>query len=68
SKQIIQTNHALRRGTMLDRSVFMGNDVKGRTIGIVGIGNVGRRVAQEERPGNMEDFRKHTLSTAVHSS
>src|SRR5262249_50090599 len=41
SKQIIQTNHALRRGTMHDRSVFMGNDVKGRTIGIVGIGNVG---------------------------
>jgi D-3-phosphoglycerate dehydrogenase / 2-oxoglutarate reductase len=29
SKQIIQTNHALRRGTMHDRSVFMGNDVKG---------------------------------------
>jgi D-3-phosphoglycerate dehydrogenase / 2-oxoglutarate reductase len=46
SKQIIQTNHALRRGTMHDRSVFMGNDVKGRTIGIVGIGNVGRRVAE----------------------
>jgi D-3-phosphoglycerate dehydrogenase len=46
SKQIIQTNHALRRGTMHDRGVFMGNDVKGRTIGIVGIGNVGRRVAE----------------------
>jgi D-3-phosphoglycerate dehydrogenase len=46
SKQIAQTNHALRRGTMADRSAFMGNDVKGRTIGIVGIGNVGRRVAE----------------------
>jgi D-3-phosphoglycerate dehydrogenase / 2-oxoglutarate reductase len=46
SKQIIQTNHALRRGTMHDRSVFMGTDVKERTIGIVGIGNVGRRVAE----------------------
>ena len=46
SKQIVQTNHALRRGTMGDRSAFMGNDVKGRTIGIVGIGNVGRRVAR----------------------
>src|SRR5215813_13153235 len=45
-KQIIQTNHALRRDTMGDRTVFMGNDVKGRTIGIVGIGNVGRRVAE----------------------
>lgn len=45
SKQIIQTNHALRRGTMHDRTAFMGNDVNGRTIGIVGLGNVGRRVA-----------------------
>jgi D-3-phosphoglycerate dehydrogenase len=46
SKQIVQTNHALRRGAMGDRTAFMGNDVKGRTIGIVGIGNVGRRVAE----------------------
>jgi D-3-phosphoglycerate dehydrogenase / 2-oxoglutarate reductase len=46
SKQIVQTNHALRRGTMRDRNVFLGNDVKGRTIGIVGIGNVGRRIAE----------------------
>ena len=46
SKQIIQSNHALRQGTMNDRSIFIGNDVRGRTIGIVGIGNVGRRIAQ----------------------
>ena len=46
SKQTIQTDHALRRGTMTDRSPFMGSDVKGRTIGIVGLGNVGRRVAE----------------------
>src|SRR5262249_36854124 len=46
SKQIVQTNHALRRGTMRDRNIFMGNDVKGRTIGVVGIGNVGHRIAE----------------------
>ena len=46
SKQIIQTDHALRRGTMRDRAAFIGNDVQGRTIGIVGLGNVGRRVAE----------------------
>jgi D-3-phosphoglycerate dehydrogenase len=45
SKQIIHTDHALRRGTMRDRTAFMGNDPNGRTIGIVGLGNVGRRVA-----------------------
>jgi len=46
SKQIIQTDHALRKGTMHDRNAFMGNDINGRTIGIVGLGNVGRRVAR----------------------
>jgi D-3-phosphoglycerate dehydrogenase len=46
SKQIIQTDHALRRGTMHDRTAFTGRDLEGRTVGIVGIGNVGRRVAE----------------------
>src|SRR3954451_24758032 len=46
SKQIIQTNHALRNGTMHDRNAFMGSDINNRTIGIVGLGNVGRRVAR----------------------
>jgi D-3-phosphoglycerate dehydrogenase len=46
SKHIIQTNHALRQGTMHDRNAFMGHDINGRTIGIVGLGNVGRRIAK----------------------
>jgi D-3-phosphoglycerate dehydrogenase len=45
SKQIIQTNHALRRGALHDRLAFMGSDIHDRTMGIVGLGNVGRRVA-----------------------
>ena len=45
SKQIVQTNHAMRGGRLHDRLAFMGNDVAGRTIGIVGLGNVGRRIA-----------------------
>ena len=45
SKQIIQTDHAMRRGTIRDRTAFMGSDIHGRTIGIVGLGNVGWRVA-----------------------
>jgi D-3-phosphoglycerate dehydrogenase len=31
---------------MHDRTAFTGSDVEGRTIGIVGIGNVGRRLAE----------------------
>ena len=46
SKQIIHTDHAMRRGTIHDRTAFMGSDIHGRTIGIVGLGNVGRRIAE----------------------
>jgi D-3-phosphoglycerate dehydrogenase / 2-oxoglutarate reductase len=46
AKRIVQAHHALRAGALADRSAFMGGDVKGRTIGIIGLGNVGRRVAQ----------------------
>ena len=35
----------MRAGSLGDRTAFMGSDVRGRTIGIVGLGNVGRRVA-----------------------
>jgi D-3-phosphoglycerate dehydrogenase len=45
SKQIVQTNHAMRGGRLHDRMAFIGSDVAGRTIGIVGLGNVGRRIA-----------------------
>ena len=46
SKQVVQINNALRKGTMKDRNLFMGNDIHDKTIGIVGLGNVGRRVAK----------------------
>jgi D-3-phosphoglycerate dehydrogenase len=46
SKQIVQTDHALRQGKVRHRADFTGNDVKGRTIGIVGLGHVGRNVAR----------------------
>jgi D-3-phosphoglycerate dehydrogenase len=46
SKRIIQTDRNMRRGTLGDRAHFTGNDIFGKTIGIVGLGNVGSRVAQ----------------------
>jgi len=45
TKRIVQAHHALRAGSLGDRTAFMGSDVRGRTIGIIGLGNVGRRVA-----------------------
>jgi D-3-phosphoglycerate dehydrogenase len=46
SKRIVESDHMLRRDRNVNRNALMGNEVQGRTIGIVGIGNVGRRVAQ----------------------
>ncbi len=46
SKRIIETDRAMRAGTVTDRNVFTGTDVVGKTVGIVGLGNVGSRVAE----------------------
>src|SRR6202046_4916829 len=45
SKRIIQADRVLRREANIDRNTLMGNEVQGKTIGIVGLGNVGRRIA-----------------------
>ena len=46
SKKIMLTDHAMRAGQQYNRAAFMGDDVLGRAIGIVGLGNVGARVAE----------------------
>src|SRR5882724_1276056 len=46
SKRIIEADRALRRDRDVNRNALMGTEAQGRTIGIVGIGNVGRRVAE----------------------
>src|SRR5271168_2810895 len=45
-KRVGECDRALRAGTLTKRADFMGHEAFGRTIGIVGIGNVGRRVAE----------------------
>jgi len=49
SKRISESDRAIRRGDTIDRNSFVGDDVHGRTIGIVGLGHVGRRVAELAR-------------------
>jgi D-3-phosphoglycerate dehydrogenase len=46
SKRIMETNQAMRRTHPINRTAYMGNDVHGKTIGIIGLGNVGSRIAE----------------------
>jgi D-3-phosphoglycerate dehydrogenase len=46
SKRLVMSDHAMRSGAHYDRRDFMGDDVQGRTIGIIGLGHVGGRVAE----------------------
>lgn len=46
AKRVVEVDRAMRREKNLDRARFAGNDMFGKTIGIVGIGNVGSRVAE----------------------
>jgi len=45
TKNIVQTDRSLRKERGVDREVFKGRNAQGRTVGIIGLGNVGRRVA-----------------------
>src|ERR1700736_1834558 len=45
AKRIVEADRALRREANVSRNALMGTEAQGKTIGIVGLGNVGRRIA-----------------------
>ena len=45
-KRVGENDRALRAGSFTRRADFMGHEAFGRTIGIIGLGTVGRRVAE----------------------
>ena len=46
SKRIIEADRALRRDANVNRNALIGTEMQGKTVGIIGIGNVGRRIAE----------------------
>jgi D-3-phosphoglycerate dehydrogenase / 2-oxoglutarate reductase len=46
SKRIIETDRVMRRQDGIERNQFMSAEVLGKTVGIIGLGNVGRRLAE----------------------
>jgi D-3-phosphoglycerate dehydrogenase len=46
SKRIIETDRRLRAGPGIPRNAYIGRELLNRTVGVLGIGNVGGRVAE----------------------
>lgn len=49
TKRIAETDRAMRAQGIVDRAEYMGHELHGRTLGIVGIGRCGSRVAELSR-------------------
>ncbi len=45
-KRVGESDRALRAGTIANRLDYIGREAFGKTLGIVGLGNVGRRIAE----------------------
>jgi D-3-phosphoglycerate dehydrogenase / 2-oxoglutarate reductase len=52
--RITESDHLLRAGKTTLREDLMGNEIKGLTLGLVGLGNIGRRVALLARAFGMQ--------------
>ena len=46
SKRIIETDRRMRAGPGIPRNQYIGRELLNRTVGVIGIGNVGSRVAE----------------------
>jgi len=46
TKRIAEVNLAMRRDPALDRYAYRSNDIFGKTLGVIGLGRIGARVAE----------------------
>src|SRR5579883_2885702 len=53
SHQLMQKDHLTREGRWAEKADYMGIGLTGRTLGLVGLGNIGREVIRLARPFEM---------------
>ncbi len=53
ARSVTSANASTKSGKW-EKKKFLGNEVLGKTLGIVGLGNIGRQVAQRAKPFGME--------------
>lgn len=53
ARAVPSANRSIRAG-LWERKKFQGNEVFGKTLGIIGLGNIGRQVAQRAKPFGMD--------------
>ena len=46
TKRIVEVDRAMRREKDLNRTLYIGHDLRYKTVGIIGLGNVGKRLAE----------------------
>ena len=46
SKRIVETDRVMRQGVHIDREKFIGDEVAGKVLGIIGMGNTGSTLAK----------------------
>jgi D-3-phosphoglycerate dehydrogenase len=46
TKHMIEADRFMHRANGIQRTLYMGNDLYGKTVGIIGLGNVGGRLAE----------------------
>lgn len=47
SRQIVKADNAIRKGEFEVRNIYIGTELKGKTIGLIGLGNIGKLVAEK---------------------
>lgn len=64
SRRMLEGDRRLRRETGYPREDVMGHEIRGKTVGLVGIGEIGRRVAALAHAFGMEVIATDPLVTA----